>query len=624
MRRRWIVKGPLPNASRVLPSASRARRSCGAQCILSTDASLVHGMTAAPLVLAVTAGVDVGARLVLDATPKLVGRSRSSDLVLSDRGVSRAHVEVSTTDRGALFRCLPGTAPMMVRGVSMPEVVVPVGGSIVLADTVLSIAGASGEVVADTEDRTGQATTLRGLLRGLAADVKSLRSIAELVDALDLEGEEQGVARALETWGMASADARAVRLVIGEELRGDPMLARIAHSGSAVVALARKDGGADIVATAHGMTPAALIVSLDVRTDDIGEELLRLVGVAGRITGSALARIASQRVLEEDVASMRTLALGSSRAFLGSSPAAAEVARLVTRLAASDATALVLGESGTGKTFVARLIHEASPRAKEPFRVINCAAIPENLLESELFGHERGAFSGAVAAHVGAFEAVGRGTILLDEIGELPLASQAKLLRVLEERRFERVGSNKSLLMEARVLAATNRDLAAMVQGGQFRHDLFYRVSVVSIRVPALRGRGDDVIVLAKQMLTDLGANAGRRVTGFSAAALGVVRAYAWPGNVRELRNAIEHALVLGDGPIVEPGDLPEMVRNAGVAPRVSSGDVVQLPARLDWLEERAIEAALRSTGGNRTKAAAVLGINRVTLYKKLKEEPEG
>jgi DNA-binding NtrC family response regulator len=589
--------------------------------MIRRDACWVQTVTAS-LVLAVTAGADVGSRLVLDAVPKVVGRSRSSDLVLSDRGVSRLHVEVSTAAQGALFRCLPGTAPLMVRGVSMHEVIVPIGGSVVLADSVLSIAGSMADAVVDPGERTGQATTLRGLLRGLAADVKSLRSIAELVDALDLESDEDGVARALAIWGTSSADARAVRLIVGEALRNEPVLARIADSGSAVVALARKDG-VDIVATAHGTSPAALVVTLGLRTDDVTEEVLRLVGVAGRITGSALARIASQRALEEDVASLRTMALGSSRAFLGASPAAAEVARLVGRLASSDATALVLGESGTGKSFVARLIHEASPRAREPFRVINCAAIPENLLESELFGHERGAFSGAVAAHAGAFEAVGRGTILLDEIGELALASQAKLLRVLEEKRFERVGSNRPLTVEARVLAATNRDLAAMVASGHFRQDLFYRVSVVSIRVPPLRDRGDDVVVLARQMLADLSANAGRRVTGFDAAAIALVRAYAWPGNVRELRNAIEHALVLGDGPVIGPGDLPEMVRHAGMAPRVARGDMVQLPARLDWLEERAIEAALRSTEGNRTKAAALLGINRVTLYKKLKEEPE-
>jgi two-component system response regulator AtoC len=296
---------------------------------------------------------------------------------------------------------------------------------------------------------------------------------------------------------------------------------------------------------------------------------------------------------------------------------------VVPRLAASDATALLLGESGTGKTFVARLIHESSPRAREPLKVINCAAIPEALLEGELFGHEKGAFTGAVASRAGVFEAAGRGTVLLDEIGELPLTSQAKLLRVLEDKTYERLGSTRSLKLEARVLAATNRDLSAMCEAGTFRKDLFFRISVVSVKIPSLRERGEDVVLLARQLLGDLSGSAGRRVTDFSPGALAIVRSYPWPGNVRELRNAIEHALVLGDDATILPSDLPESMRAAAVqtaGPTDDDPHVVRLPAKLDWLEARAIEAAMVVTGGNRTRAAALLGINRVTLYKKLKE----
>jgi DNA-binding NtrC family response regulator len=284
---------------------------------------------------------------------------------------------------------------------------------------------------------------------------------------------------------------------------------------------------------------------------------------------------------------------------------------------------LLLGESGTGKTFVARLLHEAGPRATEPLRVVNCAAIPEGLVESELFGHERGAFTGAANARAGAFESAGRGTVLLDEIGELPLASQAKLLRVLEDKRFERLGSNRTVSLTARVLAATNRDLGQMVVAGTFRKDLLFRVSVIELHVPPLRDRGDDVVLLAQRILIDLARTAGRRVTGFSPAAMLVLRAYPWPGNVRELRNALEHAVVLGDGALVEPSDLPAAVRAGALAaaPQPEDPDLVRLPASLAALEARAIEAALRATSGNRTRAAALLGINRVTLYKKLKED---
>jgi DNA-binding NtrC family response regulator len=320
-------------------------------------------------------------------------------------------------------------------------------------------------------------------------------------------------------------------------------------------------------------------------------------------------------VLRSDTAAYRQQAVGSAGTFLGRSPAAQRVSSLVQRIGRSDATVLLRGETGTGKSFVARLIHEASPRAQEPFRVINCASIPESLFESELFGHERGAFTGAVATRPGAFEAAGEGTVFLDEIGEMPLASQAKLLRVLEERRFERLGSNRSLPLGARVIAASNRDLHAMVKAGTFRADLLFRISVVHIDVPPLRERGDDVLLLARQILADLAPSGSRRVLDFAPCALDAIRAHRWPGNVRELRNAIESAVVLGEGPLVRAEDL------ALAPPSNAGGDpaVVKLPASLADLEVRAIEAAMRACKGNRTRAAAILGINRVTLYKKLK-----
>jgi DNA-binding NtrC family response regulator len=283
---------------------------------------------------------------------------------------------------------------------------------------------------------------------------------------------------------------------------------------------------------------------------------------------------------------------------------------------------LLEGETGVGKTFLARLLHESGPRAKAPLRILNCAAIPETLLESELFGHERGAFTGAATTKPGALEAAARGTVLLDEIGELPLASQAKLLRVLEDRRFERLGSNRPIPLDARVIAATNRDLAEMVAAGTFRADLFYRIAVVKLRVPALRERGEDLPMLAERMLADLVPSAGRRVRGFSPAAMDVMRRYPWPGNVRELRNAIERALAVGESPLIEPHDLPETV-HAATPVQPTDESLVRLPAKIAWLEARAIEAALRATGGHQRRAALLLGINRATLHRKLRAARE-
>jgi two-component system, NtrC family, response regulator AtoC len=442
------------------------------------------------------------------------------------------------------------------------------------------------------------------------------------VDALDRAHDDATIGHALSGWAR-SEGAEAARVVTGDALVAEAALAPLAKGQGDIVitpSANEANGTRDVAVPAHTSVPGAAVF-LGVPAARVDDALRRLFAVSGRIVASALARVALERSLTDEADSLRALAIGSARAFLGHSQAATEVGRLVGRLAGADATALVLGESGTGKSFVARLIHEASARKSQPFRVLNCAAIPETLVESELFGHERGAFSGAVAAHAGAFESAGRGTILLDEIGELSLASQAKLLRVLEERRYERVGSNRSQTMEARVLAATNRDLASMVEKGTFRQDLFFRISVVSIRIPPLRERGDDIVLLANQMLADLGKTAGRRVTGFSPAAIDVLKTHPWPGNVRELRNAIEHALVLGEGQRIEPRDLPETTRAGGSMAAGMDGDAVRLPAKLEWLEQRAIEVALRVTNGNRTKAAAILGINRVTLYKKLRED---
>jgi DNA-binding NtrC family response regulator len=293
--------------------------------------------------------------------------------------------------------------------------------------------------------------------------------------------------------------------------------------------------------------------------------------------------------------------------------------QLLPRVAASTTTVLLLGETGSGKSFYARRIHDAGPRAAEPFRELNCSAIPENLVESELFGHERGSFSGAVASRAGAFEAAGTGTIFLDEIGELPLASQAKLLRVLDERRYERVGSNHTLAVRARIIAATNRDLRAMVQEGAFRKDLYFRLDVCSVRVPSLRERRADVIPLAQRFLAELARSAGRSVHGFSDAALASLERHDWPGNIRELRSAIERSLLMAVGDVVEAADLALPFRESTNAAAQTTPAVLtlELPMPLADIERRAVEATFAVCQGNHSRAAALLGIDRETLYRK-------
>jgi DNA-binding NtrC family response regulator len=288
---------------------------------------------------------------------------------------------------------------------------------------------------------------------------------------------------------------------------------------------------------------------------------------------------------------------------------------LARRVAQVDSTVLITGESGAGKERVARFIHDESSRANGPFVAINCGAVPETLLESELFGHARGSFTGATQDRAGLFEAANGGTLLLDEIGEVPPAMQVKLLRVLQEREVRRVGENRGRTVNVRVLAATNRSLTDEINAARFRQDLYYRLKVVELRVPPLRDRRDDVLPLARMFLVSTAARTGRKVTSLSPAAAQQLLRYDWPGNVRELENAIERATVLATGNQVDVPDLPQEVGLAMI-PAAGSGAVKSLAD----VERDYITAVMKASGGNRTKAAATLGIGAATLYRKLKQ----
>lgn len=293
-----------------------------------------------------------------------------------------------------------------------------------------------------------------------------------------------------------------------------------------------------------------------------------------------------------------------------------QVIELARRVAKVDATVLVTGESGVGKERIARLVHDESTRAAGPFIAINCAAITETLLESELFGHARGAFTGATSDRAGLFEEANRGTLLLDEIGEISAGMQVKLLRVLQEREIRRVGENKSRPVDVRVLAATNRDLSCEIADGTFRQDLYYRLKVVELSVPPLRERRDDILPLARFMLADAASRMGRRVTGLVPRAADQLLRYEWPGNVRELENALERAVALARGHRVDLDDLPEEIRQVFPLPVVGEGRV----QHLSEIEKEYILAVLDLNGGHQTRTAKQLGIGSATLYRKLKK----
>ena len=340
--------------------------------------------------------------------------------------------------------------------------------------------------------------------------------------------------------------------------------------------------------------------------------------------------IAQRRMLSEYILLKEELAerRGAPR-IIGEDRQLRQVMEQLHRAAGTDATVLLEGESGTGKELFARALHVLSPRADGPFVAINCAAIPETLLETELFGHEKGAFTGAAQRKPGRFEMAHRGTLFLDEIGDLPLALQAKILRALEERRFERVGGTSTLHVDVRVVAATNRNLKASVAARQFREDLYFRLSVFPITIPPLRERSDDVAMLARHFVDRFCRDLTRAPLLLSPAALDDLRVYPWPGNVRELQNCIERAVILCDGDTIHPRDLNLSFRPATAEPAPStpwdqidlSGAMADAVRRVTAeVERRKVEQAIKEAGGDRQRAAAALRIGYKTLVQKAKE----
>ena len=308
---------------------------------------------------------------------------------------------------------------------------------------------------------------------------------------------------------------------------------------------------------------------------------------------------------------------------VGRSPAMLEVYKLVARVAVTQSTVLVIGESGTGKELVARALHSNSPRRNGPFVAVNCTALTESLLESELFGHQKGAFTGATEKKRGLFEEATGGTLFLDEIGDVGGKMQAQLLRVLQEGEIRRVGGGESVKVDARVVAATNRDLEDEVRAGRFREDLYFRLNVVTVRLPPLRERRSDVRILAQHFLAKYAAREKRELLGVAPEAIDALERYAWPGTVRELENAIERSLALSKEGVLLPSDLPPEIAH-GSSPLAPPPNLIDDRPQLAELERRYMELILRETGGNKKRAAEILGIDRRTLYRTIERGQGG
>jgi DNA-binding NtrC family response regulator len=368
-----------------------------------------------------------------------------------------------------------------------------------------------------------------------------------------------------------------------------------------------------IIMTAHG-TIASAVKALRAGAEDYLTKPIEVEELE-HLVASVLSRrrlVAETRLLRERLDDKYRF-----ENIIGRSPAMLEVFRLVQQVAPSQASVLITGESGTGKELIAQAIHQRSPRREAPFVKVSCAALPETLLESELFGHERGAFTGAVARRPGRFEMAAGGTIFLDEIGDVPLGMQVKLLRFMQERQFERLGGNQTQTVDVRVIAATHRDLAVLIGEGKFREDLYYRLNVVEIPLPPVRSRTEDIPLLAEMFVRRYAESNGKRIEGLTPNALAALMACPWPGNVRQLEHAIERAIILAQGPKLDL-DLFPALPHPDVRASVPSGPHVP-GASMDDLERDAIIRTMESVGGSVSRAAAILKISPRTIQYKMK-----
>ena len=442
-----------------------------------------------------------------------------------------------------------------------------------------------------------------------------------IVDDDPLQAETLSRVLELEGYGTRVADSGAAALRTLEEGPCDLVLTDLKMPGMDGLELYRKvqERFTDMpvmIVTAHGTIETAIESVREGVVDFLqkpvyAEELLHRFG-----------KVFRERALQNENEELKKRLLHRDRgdAMIGTSEPMATLREQIARVAKTDASVLILGDSGVGKELVADAIHYGSSRSEGPLVKINCAAIPDTLLEDELFGHERGAYTGATQRRKGRFEQAGGGTLFLDEIGELPLALQVKLLRLLQEHRFERLGGTESIDADVRVICATNQELEARVREGKFREDLFYRVNVVPIRVPTLRERGDDIVLLARHFVRDMGPRNGRPIESISRDAEDALRLHSWPGNVRELRNVIERGVIMGSGPVLDAAELSLSARSARSHAGEGGGNGVLVEQLMgsqitfEEFERELLIKALKRTRGNQSRAARMLGMTRRTL----------
>ncbi len=447
------------------------------------------------------------------------------------------------------------------------------------------------------EDEQDTAFFIKALLESEGYRAHTVHTGREALTALGVEGGVPEAAYDLIVLDVKLPDMSG--LEISESIKGDERLRY-----SPVIMLSALGGKADVLSGLSRGADDYLIKPFD------NETLLAKVRVMLRVK-DLYSELQHERA--KNVLFKRTMEMHRALSeMMGRSDRMQRIYDMLADVVTSDSTVLLRGESGTGKGLIAHAIHEYSPRAQRPFVVVNCAAYPEGLLQSELFGHEKGAFTGALRQRRGRFEQANGGTIFLDEIGDISPLTQLMLLRVLQEKRFERLGGEKTMDVDVRIVSATNRDLKAAMRARRFREDLYYRLNVIGIRLPPLRERREDIPAIASRFLRDCLPRTAKKLTGFSQEAMGVLTAYEWPGNARELKNAIERAVVLAKGERVEVHDLPTKLRAAPPP--------AEPPQSLLQNERQLIQRVLATCNWNKYQAAKQLGISRSTLYGKMRK----
>ncbi|MBL8173111.1 MAG: sigma 54-interacting transcriptional regulator [Bryobacterales bacterium] len=556
-----------------------------------------------PAELLVIQGPLAGNRYALDSAELLIGQAPNCDLIVHDALAGWRHCAVRQINGGYQLLDYRSQGGTFLNGKRVLEAVLSGGDQIRIGDSVFLFSASEGDrQLESTRTTLLRACTLHFVAKAIGAeDDADSRGLFEsqffqvIADVVPIRGG---------FLVLASTEADLASLA-AQRLDNNQELARRIAAQATADGVFSGEGWLVHPMYVHG----ALAGLLAVQTDP-SEEARDILSALTILISAGLESKRDVVQLQTDNALLRERVERDRSGIAGDSPAILRLLDMITRVAPRDTTVLILGESGTGKELVAHAIHQRSNRRQRPFVAINCAALTETLLESELFGHEKGAFTGAVAQKKGKLEMAEGGTVFLDEIGEMAPALQAKLLRVLQQRTFERVGGTRTMRLDVRLIAATNRDLAAEVRRGAFREDLFHRLNVVAVRTPPLRDRKSDIPILARHFLSAAAASCRRRVLDFTAEAEKLMLAYEWPGNVRELENTVERAVVLGQGDYVLPEDLPDEIQDTAVS------DSSDLQSTVSSTKRDSILRAWEQAGGDYKVAAQILGLHPNSLLR--------